>query len=186
MKNKPLICPWWAGRFLLNPLRTIIHNPDKITSPYIHKGSKILEIGPGMGHFSLPMARLTGQTGRIYCVDIQEKMLAVLKKRSEKAGLNQIIIPRIAERDSFNIKDLHEQIDFCLLFAVAHEIPDQMRIFSEIFPSLKKNGILLFSEPWGHVTKKAFNRSVNYATEAGFALRDEVKITLEHSALLVK
>lgn len=186
MNIHPLICPWWAGRLLLNPLRTIIHNPYKITSPYIQKGSMILEIGPGMGHFSLPMARLTGQAGRIYCVDIQEKMLAVLKKRSERAGLNQIISTRIAERDSLKISDLHEKIDFCLLFAVAHEIKDQKRIFFEIFLSLKKNGILLFSEPCGHVTRNAFNRSLDYAKEAGFTVRNELRITLEHSAVLIK
>ncbi|HPS58296.1 MAG TPA: class I SAM-dependent methyltransferase [Spirochaetota bacterium] len=176
MKNKPLVCPWWAGRLLANPLRRIIHNPEKITGPYIKEGSLILEIGPGMGFFSLPMARLAGETGKVYCVDIQEKMLSVLRKKTEKAGLSQRIITRISAGDSLNILELHGRIDFCLLFAVAHEIPDQKKLFSEIFNSLRENGILFFSEPAGHVTKNEFSNSLDYAREAGFTLKNELKI----------
>lgn len=28
------VCPWWLGYWLLNPLRRLIHNPDKILAPY--------------------------------------------------------------------------------------------------------------------------------------------------------
>jgi len=55
-------------------MRRLFQDPETILSPYIKSGMKVLEVGPGMGFFSLPMARLIGETGRIYCVDLQEKM----------------------------------------------------------------------------------------------------------------
>jgi len=83
MDNK-MVCPWWMGYLLANPVRRLFQNPEKILAPYINKGDKILEIGPGMGFFSIPMASMTGEKGKVYCVDLQPKMLAVLEKRGKK------------------------------------------------------------------------------------------------------
>jgi ubiquinone/menaquinone biosynthesis C-methylase UbiE len=68
-------------------MRRLFQDPETILSPYIKSGMKVLEVGPGMGFFSLPMARLIGETGRIYCVDLQEKMLKSLQRRASKVHL---------------------------------------------------------------------------------------------------
>jgi ubiquinone/menaquinone biosynthesis C-methylase UbiE len=81
------VCPWWAGYLLANPLRRLLQKPEKIVSPYLRNGMTVLEIGPGMGFFTLPMARIVGASGRIICVDIQEKMIAGLMRRARRAGL---------------------------------------------------------------------------------------------------
>lgn len=184
MKN--FVCPWWLGYFLANPLRKIIHNPEKITAPFIQNGSRILEIGPGMGFFTIPMAHKGGADCRIYCVDIQEKMLSVLLRKAASKGLSGRIITRMALPESLNIHDLDDSIDFCLLFAVVHEIPDHKKLFAEIYSSMKKGGMLLFSEPSGHVTENEFTDSLRAAELAGFEVHEAPKIRFEHSALLIK
>lgn len=59
------ICPWWMGYLLLSPIRRWMQNPEKLLAPYIREGVTVLEPGPGMGFFTLPMARMTGESGRI-------------------------------------------------------------------------------------------------------------------------
>jgi len=53
------VIPWWMGYFLIIPLRKLKHDPIKILSPFIKEGFKIMDFGPGMGYFSLPMAQMT-------------------------------------------------------------------------------------------------------------------------------
>jgi ubiquinone/menaquinone biosynthesis C-methylase UbiE len=66
-------CPFWVGYLLINPLRTLMQNPKKILSQYVISGMKVLDIGCGMGFFSLPIARMIGPHGRVICLDVQEK-----------------------------------------------------------------------------------------------------------------
>ncbi len=92
------ICPWYLGYVLASPLRRLFQKPEKILGPYVKPGMKILEVGPGMGFFSLPMARLVGGTGRIVCIDLQEKMLHHLRRRAVKANLQSRIETRLCTR----------------------------------------------------------------------------------------
>jgi len=110
MKNKTQhVCPWWLGYMFLIPLRKISNNPDKMFGHYVKEGMNILDFGCAMGYFSLPLAKMTGKNGSVYCVDIQEKMLAKLQKRAIKAGVEHIIKPRQVNVN-FKTQELHEKI----------------------------------------------------------------------------
>lgn len=84
MKNLQ-ICPWWMGYALLIPLRKLGQDPFKILNPYVKTGMMIMDYGSAMGYFSLPMAKMVGDKGKVYCVDIQKKMLEKLQQRARKA-----------------------------------------------------------------------------------------------------
>ncbi len=180
------VCPWYLGYFLANPLRRLFQNPEKILSPYIKHGMKVLEVGPGMGFFSIPMARLVGEKGRIYCVDMQEKMLKSLQRRASKRNLLDRIDIRLCSESSLQINDLAGIVDFALAFAVVHEVPDQKQLFSEIIQSLKKDGLLLISEPQGHVTKEEFQNTLSIVQNKGMKLLDSPNIRKSHSAVFKK
>lgn len=47
----------------------------------------VLEPGPGMGFFTLALARLVGPSGKVIALDLQPKMIAALKRRVAKANL---------------------------------------------------------------------------------------------------
>jgi len=179
-------CPWWLGYFLISPLRKFSQNPDRILAPYLKPGMKVLEVGPGMGFFSLSIAKQVGQSGQIYCVDLQEKMLSALKKRAAKVHVDSIIDTRLCSTESLKVQDLHGQINFALAFAVCHEVPDKTKLFKEIYDSLKTDGQLLISEPIFHVKREAFNATVKVAMDAGFSMVAEPKIPKGHSVLLKK
>lgn len=75
------VCPFWMGYLLLCPFRRIGQNPGKILAPYVTNGATVLEVGPGMGFFTLPVAKMAGPNGKVVCVDLQEEMLAMLASR---------------------------------------------------------------------------------------------------------
>jgi ubiquinone/menaquinone biosynthesis C-methylase UbiE len=180
------VCPWWLGYLLANPLRKLYHNPENILKPYIHEGMTVLEVGSGMGFFTLPLARLVGESGHVVCVDLQEKMIRAVKKRATKAGLIDRIELRLSTPKSVCIDDLVEKVDFALVFAVVHEVPDAREFLLEIERSLRKGGLLLFSEPAGRVSKKEFEGTLATAQGLGFRIADSLKIRSSRSSLWVK
>jgi len=101
------VCPWWLCFTFDNPIRKLIHDPVKILSPYVHKGNKAIDIGPGMGYFSIPMAKLVGHSGHVTAIDIQPKMLSVLMRRAQKKGLSDRIKTHLAGPDSIGF---HERL----------------------------------------------------------------------------
>ena len=164
--------PWWAGWFLLNPLRKISTDPHKIFKPYIKEGMTILDLGCAMGFFSIPLAEMTGPSGRVVCVDLQQKMLNVLSKRAQKRGLSEIIEPRLCTAESLNTGDLKNSAGFALAFAVVHETPDEEKFITEVYNSLYKGGVFFMAEPSGHVTEEMFSRNVEIALKAGFSVKE--------------
>jgi ubiquinone/menaquinone biosynthesis C-methylase UbiE len=183
---KKHICPWYLGYVLTNPLRRLYQNPEIILSPYLKQGMKVLEVGPGMGFFSLPLAKLVGKSGRIFCIDVQEKMLQNLRRRAMKESLLDRMEIRLCSESSLHIDDLSGSIDFVLAFAVVHEVPDQKLLLTEICSSLKKDGLLLISEPKGHVAKKEFEMTLILAQSNGMKKVCSPDIRGSHSAVLLK
>ncbi|HOI47965.1 MAG TPA: class I SAM-dependent methyltransferase [Prolixibacteraceae bacterium] len=166
--EKSKVCPWWMGYLLLFPLRKIRHNPDQIAGPFLKPGMKVIDYGSAMGYFSLPMARMVGETGRVYCFDIQPRMFVNLLRRARKAGLEQRIEPRLITGSDRDFEGMDQLADFALLFAVAHEVPDQEALFARLYRMLKPGATLFFAEPPGHVKIREFLRSVSWAEKAGF------------------
>lgn len=180
------ICPWWIGYLLVSPLRRVGQNPNKILSPYIKPGMVVLDVGCGMGFFSLDMARLAGKNGKVICVDLQEKMITSLMKRAAKADLKHHIDYRICSTESLNLEDMERKIDFALAFAIVHEMPDAEIFFQQIYSALKPNGILLFSEPKGHISSNAFQKSLDISESVGFKPVEAPSVMRSHTRLLKK
>ncbi len=161
------VCPWWLGYLLMCPLRRWANDPHKILSPYVHEGMTALEPGPGMGFFTLELARLVGPSGRVVAVDVQPKMLEALKRRAAKAGLLERIEVREASNDSLPVSDLAGKVDFVLAFAVVHELPAADRFFGEVAPTLKSGACMLLAEPVLHVRIAQFESELRAAKDVG-------------------
>ena len=54
------VCPWWKGYLLASPIRRWWQKPEELLAPYLREGMTVLEPGPGMGFFTLPMSRMVG------------------------------------------------------------------------------------------------------------------------------
>ena len=56
----PHACPWWGGYFIDNRLRRLFHKAEKIVGPYLGPGMTVMDVGCGMGFFSIAMAEMVG------------------------------------------------------------------------------------------------------------------------------
>lgn len=176
------VCPWWVGYLLISPIRRWLQNPEKILAPYISEGMTVLDIGPGMGFFTLPAARMVGEGGKVIAVDIQEKMLSTLRKRAEKAGLADRIVTKVCQPDSLGVT---EPIDLCLAINVVHEVPDPGAFLSQIKAILKPTGKVLLAEPGGwHVSEQDFRETLALASATGLKVVEEPKMRRSRAALL--
>jgi ubiquinone/menaquinone biosynthesis C-methylase UbiE len=181
------VCPWWIGYLLASPLRKWMgQDPIQILRPYVRAGMTVLEPGPGMGFFTLPLAKLVGPSGRVIAVDLQPKMLASLKRRAAKAGLLDRIEARVTAADTLAIDDLAGTIDFTLAFAVVHELPDPHKFFREVAAVSKSGAQVLFAEPRGHVDEKKLEDEIRAASAAQFTVCERPVIRRSLAALLVK
>ena len=180
------VCPWWLGYLLASPLRRLMQDAAEIVSPYVREGMTVLEPGPGMGFFTLELARLVGPGGRVIAVDIQPRMIAGLKRRLAKAGLAERVDTRVAAQDSMGLSDLAGKVDFTLAMAVVHEMPSAERLFTEAAAALKPGGTLLLAEPSGHVKPELFATQLRAAALSGFTVAERPTIRRSQAALLKK
>src|SRR5664279_2502385 len=180
------ICPWWLGYVLASPLRRLLQDPAAIIKPYVREGMTVLEPGPGMGFFTLEMARQAGPSGRVVAVDVQPRMIAGLKRRLAKAGLLERTDTHLASSDSLGLQDLRGNVDFVLAMAVVQEMPSSSRFFAEVAQAMKPGATLLLAEPSGHVKKDAFETELQDAAVAGLEVAGRPVIARSQAALLKK
>jgi ubiquinone/menaquinone biosynthesis C-methylase UbiE len=162
------ICPAWLGYFLINPFRKLLENPDKILGQFVREGMIVLEPGCGMGFFTIPLARMVGPKGRVVVVEMQQKMLSVLSRRAEKAGLLDRIDLRHITAEGLGVEDLSGEVDFVAAIHMVHEVPNQTALFTQVWEALKPGCKLLVIEPKGHVSPEQFEKTVDHAKKVGF------------------
>jgi ubiquinone/menaquinone biosynthesis C-methylase UbiE len=146
----------------------------------------VVEPGPGMGFFTLDLARLVGPKGRVVVIDIEPKMLAKLEQRARKAGLAERIERRLPKGESLNVDDLAAKVDFIPAIAVVHELPNRDLFFQEMYRALRPGGKLLLMEPPGHVKRPLWEKTLASAYDAGFVKASHPKIRRFHAALLIR
>jgi len=174
------VCPWWLAQALDNPIRRLIHSPDKILGEYIEPGQTVLDLGCGSGTFTIAMARMVVEAGRVIAVDVQEEMLQMVRQKAVKEGLTCRIITHQSEPDRIGISD---RVDFALAFYMIHEVPDVDAFLMEVASLLKPSGKLLIAEPLMHVSESSFKKTVDAARLAGLKPVSEPKIRFSRSML---
>lgn len=175
------VCPWWLAYTFDNPLRKFFHRPEKILGAYVRGGMTVLDVGCGMGYFSIGMARIVGNRGRVISVDIQGKMLAKLRRRAEREEVSEVVDARLSSQSGIGVE---EKVDFALAFWMVHEVPDKERLFSELCSTLKPGGLLLIVEPVFHVSSGDFRAELEVAKSKGFCVERSPRIAFSRTALL--
>jgi ubiquinone/menaquinone biosynthesis C-methylase UbiE len=177
------VCPTWLAGPLENPLRRLVHDPDKIFSGLISQGQTVVDVGCGPGFFSLGMAKWVGDEGRVIAVDLQEPMLNRVRRRARQAGLEARLQFHHGPIEGL---DYAGQIDLVLAFWMVHEVPDKPAFLQAIRRLLKPGARFLLVEPLIHVSAPAFQHTVELAHVAGFTLDSEPSIRLSRAVLLKK
>lgn len=169
VKGRGHVCPHKFAFFLDNWIRRIIQNPKKIAGEYIREGDTAIDIGCGPGYFSIDMAKMVGEKGRVIAVDLQEHMITHVRNKAEKHGVIERMDFHLCESDRIG---LGKKADFILAYYMIHETPDAAAFLKEVKGMLNPNGKLLVVEPRIHVNQKIFQSMLNDAEQAGLKAID--------------
>jgi ubiquinone/menaquinone biosynthesis C-methylase UbiE len=161
--------------------RRFIQNPRKILSKYVREGMTVLDVGCGPGYFTVELAKLVGDAGKVIAADLQQAMLDKVREKIAGKDIERRIILHKAEADRIGVE---EKVDFALVFYVAHEVPDQEKFFEELAAVIKKDGRMLLVEPDFEVTGKEFKETLRIAEAAGFRVAEDVKVFLSKGKVL--
>jgi len=182
------VCPWWFTYTFDNPLRRLIHKPEELFEAHVQPGMRALDLGCGFGYFSLGLARLVSPGGSVLAVDLQEKMLRRVRKRAHAANLEQTITPRLCDRHTLHIGPTEGDApaDFALAFWMAHEVPDQRRVFREVQAALRPGGRFFLVEPKLDIGPRYFEEECARVEDAGFRIRECPKVAFSFAAVFVR
>ena len=120
------------------------HSPRhliELLSP--RSGERMLEVGPGIGIHSVPVASCLAPGGVLDVLDAQQEMLDDLMRRATRAGVTNISARR-ADAKALPYPD--RVFDAAFLIAVLGEIPDQVGALRELRRVLKPSGRLVVGE----------------------------------------
>lgn len=177
------VCPVKYAGSLDNKIRRWFQNPKKILKPFIKEGMTSLDFGCGPGFFTLDMAQMVGQTGKVIAADLQAEMLEIVRKKTVGTILeNRITFHQCGKENT----GLTEKVDFVLLFYMVHEIPQKATFFQEIAEILNKNGLVLIVEPPFHVSNSGFKNTLEIAEKAGLRISSRLKMFPNKAAVLQK
>src|SRR5688572_31901804 len=82
--------------------------------------SRVLEVGPGSGYFSVEIARRTPQ-GHLELFDLQLEMLGKARRKLQASGLNNV---GYTQGDAANLPFADASFDMATLVAVLGEVPE--------------------------------------------------------------
>jgi ubiquinone/menaquinone biosynthesis C-methylase UbiE len=163
------ICPWWLGWSLTNPIRRWLSDPEAVLGDFVSAGDHVLEIGPGPGFYTLPLARRVGESGKVVCVDVQQRMLDNLRRRLTRRGLAHRIEAHCCAGGSAWLEGRRASMDRAVLLYVLHEVPDLRRTLAEVYAALRPGGTLLLVEPKHHCSPELFAAELWAAGQVGFS-----------------
>jgi SAM-dependent methyltransferase len=113
-------------------------------------GDSVADIGAGTGYFSWRMARAVGEKGRVYAVDIQPEMLAILDEKMSERGVTNVI-PVLGTITDPKLPP--GSVDLAIMVDVYHEFSHPYEMLEAICRALKPKGRVVFVEyraedPW--------------------------------------
>lgn len=182
-----------GAAWLVRPERVEEEQPDKALDEIgIEPGMVIADIGAGVGYFTLKMAERTGETGKVYGVDIQPGMLEMLEERAAEAGLTNI---ETVLSDQGDPKLPANSLDLIFLCDVYHEFRYPQEMARAMHQALKPDGRLVLLEYRGedpdipiYPEHKMTVEQVRAELEPeGFVLQEPIEtLPIQHILILTK
>ena len=123
-------------------------NPDLVFGEFRLGGSiTFLDLGCGRGEYAITAAKIIGDEGLVYAVDLWEQGIALLREEAVASGLNNLE-PLVADASKMiSIKD--NSVDICFMATVFHDLvlaDTAEGALAEVVRVLKKNGLLAIIE----------------------------------------
>jgi ubiquinone/menaquinone biosynthesis C-methylase UbiE len=111
----------------------------------IRRGQTVLDFGCASGTYTVPVAKIVGEQGRVYALDKDNEALDELMQKAESAGLKNI--KRMETSGKLEIDLTDESVDVVVLFDVFHsyyfpQANDRRRLLDEIYRIMKPSAFV--------------------------------------------
>jgi predicted methyltransferase len=144
-KREPAnVMSWEKADWLEREGRAETEKPELVLQAMeLKPGLTVAEIGAGTGFFSRRIAKVVGPAGKVYAEDIQPQMLDLLKQRTAKEGVHNVITVLGTETDP---KLPAHSVDRVLLVDVYHEFQKPEPMLAAIRDCLAPGGTVTLVE----------------------------------------
>lgn len=109
----------------------------------VKPGQVVCDMGCGNGFYTLQLARLVGDDGRVLAVDIQPEMLHMLDTRAKQSGITNVELIHSTQVDP---KLAEGSVDLILLVDVYHEFSHPEKMLATMRKALKPEGRIALAE----------------------------------------
>jgi ubiquinone/menaquinone biosynthesis C-methylase UbiE len=126
------------------PLRRLLLTPGQLAERlHLERDSRVLELGPGSGVFSVEVARRVPE-GHLELFDLQPEMLEKCRRKLEAAGLGGVA--GYTQGDACELALPESSFDVAFLVTVLGEVPDPRKCLAALRRALRPGAILSISE----------------------------------------
>ena len=182
-RRNPSACPY-SQRFWVEAPHPFITRARLLEILAPGEGERLLEVGPGVGVQTLPVARALEPGGRLDVFDVQQEMLDALMERASRQGISNVT-PRQGDGRRLPYDD--GSFDGAYLVTVLGEIPDQDAALRELHRVVRPGGRVVFGEiPLLDPHFVAFSRLRQRAEAAGWRFERRLGPALEFYARFVR
>ncbi|MGV9823289.1 class I SAM-dependent methyltransferase [Nocardia xishanensis] len=177
-RNNPTPFPHFLRFFLRHPL---VGRDKLLKALRPQNGERLLEIGPGIGYYAVPVATSLGE-GTLHVQDVQQAMLDHTLQAARTAGVRNIH-PTL--RDASVIPFDDDYFDGAYLVEVIGEIPDKAAALNELRRVIRPGGRLVVGEDLLSFDVHFMTHSsvTKLARSAGFTLEERFGTSLGYFAV---
>jgi ubiquinone/menaquinone biosynthesis C-methylase UbiE len=123
-----------------NPLLPLFNDPYKqLKAAGLKPGQKVLEVGCGPGYFTIPAAKIVGESGVVYAVDLNPYAIKHVQKKIAESGIENIQ-PMCTNASDTGLAD--KSIDVAFLFGLPRIAGGDAALFLELQRLIKPGAIL--------------------------------------------
>ena len=135
---------WRGAGWLERPERQAEERPDLLLDALDLKPSMIVaDVGTGSGYYARRLAAGVGPKGKVYAVDTQADMLALLKKQQTNEGQGTIV-PVLSSETALGLPE--RSLDLAILVDVYHELLYPAEVMTSLAASMKPGGQIVLIE----------------------------------------
>ena len=175
-RKHPSACPY-SQRFWVEAPHPFITRERLLEILEPVGGERLLEVGPGTGYYTLPVAEWLSPVGRLDAVDVQQEMLDHTMRRAEEVGIGHI---KPTRSDARELPFPDDTFDGAYLVTVLGEIPDQVEALRELGRVVRPGGRIVVGELFGDPHMVTHSGLAQRAGEAGLRVERKLGGALWH------
>ncbi len=138
---------FWCISFMHDTMYGLFMDADQLLIPAgLKADDKVLEVGCGPGFFTIPAAKIVGEKGLVYAIDINPFAIKKVEKKIEKSGVKNV---KATLTDVAKTNLMDNSLDLAFIFGTIHSLMDILdSVNLELHRILRQEGTIAIQKSW--------------------------------------